>query len=236
MKNNYWIVFGIAVLTIVMISACAPGQQPAPTGGESMMEKDDVMVKKDDAMMDDKEDDAMMEKDDATLDDSQDEMMEKDDIMMDDKESDDMMEGGWDEVAMMDDSEDTMMDDAFMASGTVLAGSASPYIAFNKADYEKAMAEGKTIVLYFYASWCPTCKAEQPAAHAAFDTLDDSDIVAFRVNYKDSDTDADEEALAKEHGITYQHTKVIVKNGERVLKSLESWDKQRYLDEMAKVA
>lgn len=60
--------------------------------------------------------------------------------------------------------------------------------------------------------------------------------LTFRVNYKDSDTDDDEVALAKKFGITYQHTKVIIKNGERILKSLEGWDEEKYLTEINKVA
>ena len=120
-------------------------------------------------------------------------------------------------------------------TGKVLAGTeATKYIEFNKADYNKALKEKKKILLYFYASWCPICRAEQPDTFAAFNEINDSDLIGFRVNYRDSDTDADEEALAKEFGVSYQHTKVILKNGERVGKFPDSWDKERYLEELAK--
>ncbi len=39
-----------------------------------------------------------------------------------------------------------------------------------------------------------------------------------RVNYNDTETDANEEALADEHGITYQHTFVLIENGQQVKK------------------
>lgn len=126
-----------------------------------------------------------------------------------------------------------MMDSEF--TGKVLAGTTSPYLEFNHADYEQALQDKEVIVLYFYANWCPLCKQEQSEVFGAFDQLDDSSVIGFRVNYKDDDTDADEEALAKEFGIAYQHTKVILKNGEKVLKAPDSWDKQRYLTELAKV-
>ena len=120
-------------------------------------------------------------------------------------------------------------------TGKVLAGTTTKYLDFNKADYEKALKEKKKILLYFYANWCPICKREQPETFAAFNEINDADLIGFRVNYRDSDTDTDEEALAKEFGVSYQHTKVLLKEGQRVGKFPDSWDKQRYLDELAKV-
>lgn len=59
-------------------------------------------------------------------------------------------------------------------------------------------------------------------------------IVTIAVN--DSDTDADEVALAREHGIAYQHTKVFLKNGKQILKSPETWGRDRYLAEITQAA
>ena len=141
---------------------------------------------------------------------------------------DDMME---DEHSMGKGSE--MMNSKF--NGKVLAGATSPYLEFNQADYKQALQDKEVIVLNFYANWCPLCKEEQPEVFGAFDQLDDPSVIGFRVNYKDSDTDNDEEALAKEFGIAYQHTKVILKHGQKVLKAPDLWDKQRYLTELAQV-
>jgi len=129
-------------------------------------------------------------------------------------------------------SDDAMTGSSF--SGKVLAGTASPYIEFNKADYEKALSENKKILLYFYASWCPICKKEQPELFAAFNELNDPNIVGFRVSYNDNE-DADEKSLAKQFGVAYQHTKVILKDGKLAAKYPDSWNKQRYLDELMKV-
>lgn len=118
-------------------------------------------------------------------------------------------------------------------SGTRLAGTASaPLLDFNQSDYQKALASDKLIVLYFYASWCPICKAELPELYGAFDSLTTSDVVGFRVNFNDSDTDANEKDLARKHGVAYQHTKVLVKDGAQIYKAPDSWKQARYISEI----
>ena len=148
------------------------------------------------------------------------------------------MDGIFMKAGEMMKNESMMKENSMMESeykGQVLAGTTTKYLDFNKADYDKALKEKKKILLYFYANWCPICKLEQPQTFAAFNEIKDSDLIGFRVNYRDSDTDADEEEIAKEFGVGYQHTKVILKNGQRAGKFPDSWDKQRYLDELAKV-
>ncbi len=119
-------------------------------------------------------------------------------------------------------------------TGTVLAGNSAPILDFTKADYGAAVASDKLVVLYFYANWCPICKIEFPQAKAAFNELNTDRVVGFRVNYKDNQTDADEENLARQFGVPYQHTKVFLKNGKQILKAPDSWDKTRYITEINK--
>jgi thiol-disulfide isomerase/thioredoxin len=149
------------------------------------------------------------------------EVIEKDDLMAEEKKT--VIEG------------DMKKPEALNFAGNVLAGDSSPLIDFNKADYEKALDSDKLVVLYFYANWCPTCKIEVASGlNPAFNSLEGDDIVGFRVSYNDNQTDSNEKDLAKEFGVAYQHTKVFVKDGERILKSPESWSKSRYLSEIDK--
>lgn len=155
--------------------------------------------------------DAMMEKNDG-------EMM-KDNSMM-----------KKDEGAMMNKGE-TMM----KYSGMMLAGKSAPLLDFTKADYDAAIKTDKLVVLYFYANWCPVCKEETAnALYPAFNELTTDNVVGIRINYKDSNTDSDEKALAVKYGIPYQHTKVLLRNGTQILKAPDSWDKARYLAEINK--
>jgi len=117
-------------------------------------------------------------------------------------------------------------------SGKVLAGDTSPYLEFKKGDYDKALSDNKIIVLDFYANWCPICQEEAPNIIAGFNELQTDKVIGFRVNYNDTETDNDEKELAGNYSITYQHTKVIIKDGKEVIRSLESWDKETFLKEV----
>ena len=164
-------------------------------------------------MADESNDDAAMLKDQEAV-----EAENSDGTMMEDKKADSVMK-----------------DDEVSYSGTVLAGTKSLVLDFNQQDYNQALAANKTILLYFYANWCPTCAAEVPKMYSAFNQLDSDQIVAFRVNYKDNETDSDEAALAQQFGVAYQHTKVAIKNGQRVLKAPDSWDQEKYISEVNKL-
>lgn len=120
--------------------------------------------------------------------------------------------------------------------GNVLAGTTSPYLQFTKADYQKALSENKIILLDFYANWCPICRSESPHLKSGFDGLTTDKVVGFRVNFNDSDTDDDEKMLASEFDIPYQHTKVLLKNGQEVKRSGQKWDQQTFDQEINQIS
>ncbi len=92
----------------------------------------------------------------------------------------------------------------------------------NKMDYKMARSRyieytdsvlestsGNRDVLFFYASWCPTCKSADENFRQNEDKIP-ADVRLIRVNYNDPDTDQEEKDLAKKYGITYQHTFVQI--------------------------
>jgi thiol-disulfide isomerase/thioredoxin len=197
----------IAIVAVVLVLGGVVYYANQSKEAEKMAEEKAMMEKK---AMEQKEKDAMMEKKDGE--------MVKDDSMM-----------KKDEGAMMDKG-DTMM----KYSGAMLAGKSAPLLDFAKADYDAAINTDKLVVLYFYANWCPICKAEFPVMQKVFNELTTDKVIGFRVNYNDDQTDTDEKNLAKQFGVAYQHTKVFVKNGQRILKSPEGWDEKRYDMEIGK--
>jgi thiol-disulfide isomerase/thioredoxin len=117
----------------------------------------------------------------------------------------------------------------------LIAGDVSKYYDWDKAKFDQAVKDGKTVLLEFSASWCGVCKAQEPHFKAAFEELDDPDVVGFKIHYKDDQTTDEHSALAQQYQIPYQHTKVVLKDGKVVLKSPESWTKDKFLQEMRRI-
>lgn len=98
------------------------------------------------------------------------------------------------------------------AQTTVRQGSSpSNYVDYSADDYEKARSEGKVVMLYFTANWCPTCNAQEPINLEAFKEVEgDADIVIFKTHILDSETTDETEGLADEFEVRLQHTFVII--------------------------
>lgn len=127
--------------------------------------------------------DSMMKKDEAMMP-KEDTSMEPTDAMM--KKNDSAMDS------------EKMMDDKMMGSA---------YVQYSKSAFESA--SGNRRVLFFYASWCPTCKPADANFTQNVSKIPE-DVTLIRVNYNDPETDQEEKDLAKKYGITYQHTFVQI--------------------------
>lgn len=109
------------------------------------------------------------------------------------------------------------------------------YEPFTLTRYEEAKSSGKIILIEFYANWCPKCAAQQPNIEAAFEEITNPEIVGFRVNYRDSDTDETEVEIARKFGISYQHSHLIIDSEENVLlkEIATQWSKEQVLEKIS---
>lgn len=77
------------------------------------------------------------------------------------------------------------------------------YVAYSAEALAKAKAEGRPVLLYFWAGWCPICRAEEPKLKASIEGGAVA-VAGFRVDF---DTQED---LKKTFRVPYQHTTVIL--------------------------
>ena len=90
---------------------------------------------------------------------------------------------------------------------TMEKSASSRYVEYSKAALYQAAAGRR--VLYFYANWCPVCRPADANFKENASKIPE-DVTVLRVNYNDTDTNQEEKDLAKQYGITYQHTFVQI--------------------------
>lgn len=83
----------------------------------------------------------------------------------------------------------------------------SSYVEYSKKALDDSSNNKR--VLFFYASWCPTCIPADANFKENISKIP-QDVTLIRVNYNDPKTDEEEKELAKKYGITYQHTFVQI--------------------------
>ncbi|MBI4175950.1 MAG: thioredoxin family protein [Candidatus Aenigmarchaeota archaeon] len=131
----------------------------------------------------------------------------------------------------------TMVEPEEAGGSMVIAGSTTKYLKFDKAAYEKALADKKAVYLYFYANWCPICRAERPNILQAFNELSEPEAVGFEVHFNDNELTPDQEAMARQFGVAYQHTTIIIgKDGKETFRSLNPISEDEIKQEITKAA
>ena len=94
--------------------------------------------------------------------------------------------------------------DEAMDSEDAMEKTGATYVDYSPDAIAQATADGKRPVLFFHASWCPTCKAlENDLQAGGLDQLPE-DVVVIKTDY-DSATE-----LRQQYGVTLQHTLVQV--------------------------
>ena len=108
----------------------------------------------------------------------------------------------------------------FLAMSLMAAGAAAlaAEVPYTKAAFDKAVADGKPVVVDFWASWCPTCKEQKPIVRKLMDDPKRKNLTLFLADFDK------EEALKKQLGITMQSTLVVLKGGKEVARSTGQTD------------
>ncbi|MDQ3076249.1 MAG: thioredoxin family protein [bacterium] len=109
--------------------------------------------------------------------------------------------------AMMKKDETSVMDKEVEKSDVMMKGSYEAY-----SSEKIARAETGDVVLFFHASWCPSCRSLNADIEANIGSIPEG-VSILKVDY-DKETE-----LKKKYGVTYQHTLVQVdKNGNLIKK------------------
>lgn len=91
--------------------------------------------------------------------------------------------------------------------------------AFTQAEYDAALAAKKPVVVDFHASWCPTCKKQEPLLNEIVSMKGYENVVALKADY-DKEKD-----LKKALKVTKQSTIVVFKDGKEVARKTGVTDK-----------
>ena len=96
----------------------------------------------------------------------------------------------------------------------VLAGE----LPFDQKKFDTAVAGGKSIVVDFSATWCPTCKAQKPIVDKLMALPKYKTVTLFVADYDK------EVALKKQLRVAQQSTFVVFKGGKEVARSTGQTD------------
>ncbi len=108
--------------------------------------------------------------------------------------------------AVMKKDETSMMDKDMNEGGLVMKGSYEAY-----APEKLARAETGDVVLFFHASWCPSCRGLSADIEANMSSIPEG-VSILKVDY-DKETE-----LKKKYAVTYQHTLVQVDKDGNLIK------------------
>ncbi len=104
-----------------------------------------------------------------------------------------------DDAMMMDDK--MMRKDTMMKDDSMMKKEVGMYSQYSATAVSASLASGKSVYLFFHATWCPGCRALDTAISGDLASIPVGSVI-YKVDY---DTN---EALRQQYGVTNQHTVV----------------------------
>lgn len=104
----------------------------------------------------------------------------------------------------------------FLAMAAFLPFAGAAFAAeqpFNKAQFDQLNAAGKPSIVYFHATWCPTCKVQQPIVDKLSASPELRDVPVLIADFDK------EIALKHAMNVSQQSTFVVFKGGHEVTRS-----------------
>ena len=88
---------------------------------------------------------------------------------------------------------------------------------YNKADFDKALSEGKVVVVSSWIKYCTSCASQIKVLNKAKNEFENIEYFAFDVTNKE---------IAKLFNVQYQTTLLIFKDGNEVYRSIGETNKE----------
>ena len=82
---------------------------------------------------------------------------------------------------------------------------------YNKIDFDKALSEGKVVVVSSWIKYCTSCASQMKVLNKAINEFDNIEYFAFDVTNKE---------IANSFNVKYQTTLLIFKGGNEVYRSI----------------
>ena len=92
---------------------------------------------------------------------------------------------------------------------------------YNKADFDKALSEGKVVIVSSWIKYCTSCASQMKVLKKAKNDFDNIEYFAFDVTNKE---------IAKFFNVQYQTTLLIFKENKEVYRSIGETTKELIYD------
>jgi len=92
---------------------------------------------------------------------------------------------------------------------------------YTQGKLDSVNTAGKPALVFIYADWCPTCKAEEKILSKLLPTNEFKGITTLRVNFDN------QKQVVKAFGAMYQSTLIVFKGGKEVARMTGETDQDR---------